>query len=44
MEQSCELFGNIRERGGASNFSKCAFVLVESKLSIPRVVTNMSLA
>ena len=28
----------------AVNFSKCAFILVKSKLSVPRVVTNMSLA
>ena len=28
----------------AVNFLKCAFILVQSKLSIPRVVTNMSLA
>ena len=27
----------------AENFGKCAFILVWSKLSIPRVVTNMSL-
>ena len=26
------------------NFLKCAFILVQSKLSIPRVAINMSLA
>ena len=30
--------------GQAVNFLKCAFILVQSKLSIPRVATNMSLA
>ena len=31
-------------RRQAVNFLKCAFILVQSKLSIPGVVTNMSLA
>ena len=31
-------------RRQAVNFLKCAFILVQSKLSIPTVVTNMSLA
>ena len=57
VEQSRELFSDIRGRGGASNACfhsgmspshrqavKCAFIVVQSKLSISRVVTNMSLA
>ena len=52
MEQSRELFSDIRGRGGASNaclyslmspsrrqavnFLKCAFILVQSKLSISK--------
>ena len=46
VEQSRELFSKIRGRGKATVMltSKCAFILVQSQLSIPRVVTNMSLA